>query len=70
MNTYDKNGEVIESSFINSTAGDLNAGQKSSFNLPSSKDKFEVMYDYDLTIQCRDKDGQDQKTENAKTYLE
>lgn len=70
VNTYDKNGEVIESNFINSTVGDLKAGQMSSFNLSSSKDKFEVMYDYDLAIQWRGQDGQVQKIENAKTYLE
>jgi hypothetical protein len=68
--TYDGYRQVIEEDAINGTVGDLKAGQISSFNLTAPKDKFGHVYDYDLSIQWLDLEGQDHRVNDTKTYSE
>ncbi|HEY7109239.1 MAG TPA: FxLYD domain-containing protein [Nitrososphaeraceae archaeon] len=66
--TYDMHGEIIEADAINATVGNLNPGQKSSFNLTAPKDKFGDFYDYDMSIQWLDSEGQGHTVTGVKTY--
>ena len=46
----------------------LKAGQKSSFDLLSSKDNFNALKDYKLSLQWRNSDGTDQYVDKAPIY--
>ena len=65
LTTYDNNGDVIGTDFTYSTVDTLKAGQKSSFDLQSSKDNFNNMKNYELSLQWRNSDGTDAYVENA-----
>ena len=65
LTTYDNNGDVIGTDFTYSTVDTLKAGQKSSFDLLSSKDNFNDMKNYELSLQWRNPGGTDEYVENA-----
>ena len=65
LTTYDNKGDVVGTDFTYSTVETLKPGQKSSFDLLSSKDNFRGMEHYELSLQWRDTAGRDQYVENA-----
>ncbi|HEY7109623.1 MAG TPA: FxLYD domain-containing protein [Nitrososphaeraceae archaeon] len=70
MNSYDKDGALIRGDAINDTLGNLVPGQKLGFNLSSPKENFEGMYDYTLSLQWLDENGQLQTAEDVSTFPE
>jgi hypothetical protein len=68
LTIYDKNSDVIgtDSTYADSTT--LKPNQKSSFDIFSSKDNFIGMKNYELTLQWRDSNGDDQYVDNAQIY--
>lgn len=68
LTVYDKNGDVVGTDSTYSTATTLEPNQKSSFDIFSSKDNFDGMESYELSLQWRDSDGTDQYVDNAQIY--
>ena len=68
LTTYDNNGDVIGTDFTYRPVDTLKAGQKSSFDLLSSKDNFNALKDYKLSLQWRNSDGTDQYVDKAPIY--
>jgi hypothetical protein len=66
LTVYDKNGDVVGTDSTYSTA--LQPNQKSSFDIISTKDNFDAMASYELSLQWRDSDGIDQYVDNAQIY--
>ena len=50
------------------TSSTLQPNQKSPFDIFSSKDNFDGMQNYELSLQWRDSDGEDQYVDNAQVY--
>jgi hypothetical protein len=65
LTTYDNNGDVLGTDSTYATSNKLKPNQKSSFDLLSSKDNFEEMKSYQLSLQWQDVTGEDQYVENA-----
>jgi hypothetical protein len=70
MSTFDKNGEVMQVDAINGSLGTLVAGQKLAFNFSVPQENAFDMYDYSLSLQWVDGDGELQKVEDVSTYAE
>ena len=68
LTVYDKNEDVVgtDSTYAESTT--LEPNQKSSFDIFSSKDNFDGMASYELSLKWRDSDGTDQYVDNAQIY--
>jgi len=68
LTVYDKNGDVVGTDSTYSTATTLEPNQKSSFDIITTKDNFDGMASYELSLQWRDSDGIDQYVDNAQIY--
>ena len=68
VTVYDKNGDVVGTDSTYADATTLEPNQKSSFNIFSSKDNFEEMESYELSLQWQDTDGTKEYVENAQPY--
>lgn len=68
LTAYDDSGDVIGTDSTYSTADTLNSGQKSSFNLLSSKDNFDGMKYYELSLQWQGSDGTKEYVDNAQVF--
>jgi hypothetical protein len=68
LTVYDKNGDVVGTDSTYSTASTLEPNQKSSFDIISTKDNFDGMASYELSLQWQDSDGTDQYVDNAQIY--
>ncbi len=60
LTVYDKNGDVVETDSVNAASATLKPNQKSSFDIFSSNDNFIDVKNYELSLQWRDSDGEDQ----------
>ena len=65
---YDKNGDTIGTDSTYAEATTLEPNQKSSFDILSSKDNFDGMASYELSLYWRDAEGTDQYIDNAQIY--
>ena len=70
LTTYAKDGGVLGTDSSYTAADKLKPGQKSTFDIMSSKDSFKKMNYYELSLQWRDPDGTDQYIENVQLYQE
>ena len=68
LTVHDKNGDIVGTDSTYADPSTLEPDQKSSFSIFSSKDNFDGMASYELSLQWRDSDGVDQYVDNAKTY--
>lgn len=68
LTVYDKNGDVVGTDSTYADATTLESSQKSSFDIISTKDNFDGMESYELSLHWRDSDGTDQYVENASVY--
>ncbi len=68
LTVYDRNGDVVGTDSIYADATTLKPNQKSSFDIISSKDNFNGMKNYELSLQWRDFIGNDEYVENAQVY--
>lgn len=68
VNIYDKNGDIVgtDSNYAESTT--LEPDQKSSFDIFSSKDNFEGMESYELSLSWQKSDGNNEYVDNAQVY--
>jgi hypothetical protein len=69
LTVYDKNGDVVGIDSTYAEATTLEPNQKSSFDIISTKDNFDGMQSYELSLQWRDSSGEDQYVNNAQTYI-
>ena len=68
LSVYDKNGDIIGTDSSYTQATSLEPNQKSTFDIFSTKDNFDGMASYELSLYWRDSDGTDQYVENAQIY--
>ena len=68
VSIYDKNGDIVgtDSTYAESTT--LEPNQKSAFDIFSSKDNFEGMDSYELSLSWQNSDGVDKYVDNAQAY--
>lgn len=67
MTSHDRNGNIIGTDSAYISVDSLKAGQKSSFDMLSPKDNFEGMYNYTLSLQWIDSEGNERYVDNAET---
>lgn len=70
LTVYDKNGDVVGTESTYTDATTLKPNQKSSFDIMSTKDNFDGMESYELSLQWRGSDGTDEYVDNAQINKE
>lgn len=70
LTVYDKNGDVVGTDSTYAAATTLKPNQKSSFDIFSSKDNFQGMKSYELSLQWRDSNQENQYVDNVQIYKE
>jgi hypothetical protein len=68
LTVYDNNGDVVGTDSTYADSATLKPNQKSSFDIISTKDNFSGMKNYELSLQWRDSNGEDQYIDNAQIY--
>jgi hypothetical protein len=68
LTVYDKNGDVVGTDSSYADSATLKPNQKSSFDIISTKNNFNGMKNYELSLQWRDANGEDQYIDNAQDY--
>jgi hypothetical protein len=68
VSVYDKNGALVGTDSAYAESSTLEPNQKSTFDIFSSKDNFEGMDSYELSLSWRTSDGTDKYVDNAQVY--
>ena len=68
LTVYNKNGDVVGTDYAYADASTLEPNQKSSFDIFSSKDNFDEMDSYELSLSWQSSDGTDEYVDNAQVY--
>jgi hypothetical protein len=70
VSVYDKNGDIVGTDSTYAESSTLEPNQKSSFDISSSKDNFEGMASYELSLSWQTPEGGDEYVDNALNYKE
>ena len=68
LTTFDKNGDILGTTWSYVEGDTLGPNQKSTFDLGTSEDDFKGMDHYELSLRWDNSDGTEGYVENAKIY--